>query len=64
VVRSKYHSQGETTTSELPLVCQYQDWTPKEKLQNFYQKTELSVVPEPVIVVEIREEIKMFLEAN
>jgi hypothetical protein len=29
------------TTSELLLICQYQFWTPKEKLQNFYQKTEL-----------------------
>jgi hypothetical protein len=34
------------TTSELLLVCQYEDWTPKEKLQNFYQMTELSEVPE------------------
>jgi hypothetical protein len=38
-------SPGETT-SGLLIVCQYQDWTPKEKLQNFYQKTELSVFPE------------------
>jgi hypothetical protein len=34
------------TTSELPLVHQYQDWTLKEKLQNFYRKIEISVVPE------------------
>jgi hypothetical protein len=39
-------SPGETT-SELAFVHQCQDWTPKEKLMNFYQKTEISVVPEP-----------------
>jgi hypothetical protein len=32
-------------TSELPLIHQYQDWMPKEQLQNFHQKTELFVVP-------------------
>jgi hypothetical protein len=38
-------SPGETT-SELPFERQYQYWTPKELLGNFYQKTELVVVPE------------------
>jgi hypothetical protein len=38
--RSKYHSltsqsPGETT-SEFPLEHQYQEWIPKEQLQNFY----------------------------
>jgi hypothetical protein len=45
-------SLGELTL-EVALACQYQDWTPKEKLQNFYQKTELYVVPEPGVFYNI-----------
>jgi hypothetical protein len=33
------------------MIHQYQDWTPKKKLQKFNQKSELSVVPEPIFFI-------------